>query len=124
MTQTHPCSTGALWARFRFSVVGSLLSSPPAGYRCGARIRSLAEKTWSHPVTGHDVHIAAGTIALWYYTALRQPDDPVGALLPCPRAKTVAKSRFRQPSPSDSSFSIAIIRTGASNCTTTTSPPW
>ena len=30
MTQTHPSSTGALWARFRFSVVGSLLSSPPA----------------------------------------------------------------------------------------------
>ncbi len=31
-------------------------------------------------MTGHDVHIAAGTIALWYYAALRQPDDPVGAL--------------------------------------------
>ena len=30
MTQTPPRSTGALWARFRFSVVGSLLSSPPA----------------------------------------------------------------------------------------------
>ena len=30
MTQTRPSSTAALWARFRFSVVGSLLSSPPA----------------------------------------------------------------------------------------------
>ena len=30
MIQTTPHSTGALWARFRFSVVGSLLSSPPA----------------------------------------------------------------------------------------------
>ena len=30
MTQTPPNSTGARWARFRFSVVGSLLSSPPA----------------------------------------------------------------------------------------------
>ena len=30
MTQARPSSTGALWARFRFSVVGSLLSSPPA----------------------------------------------------------------------------------------------
>ena len=30
MTQPQPSSTGALWARFRFSVVGSLLSSPPA----------------------------------------------------------------------------------------------
>ncbi len=30
MTQTPKSSTGALWARFRFSVVGPLLSSPPA----------------------------------------------------------------------------------------------
>ena len=80
MTQTRPSSTGALWARFRFSVVGSLLSSPPARGTLGRAIRSLAEKTWSHPVTGRDVSVAAGTIARWYYTALRQRDDPVGAL--------------------------------------------
>ena len=30
MTPTNLSSTGAFWARFRFSVVGSLLSSPPA----------------------------------------------------------------------------------------------
>jgi putative transposase len=80
MTQRHPCSTGALWARFRFSVVGSLLSSPPARGALQAAIGSLADKTWSHPVTGRDVRVAAATIARWYYTALRQPDDPVGAL--------------------------------------------
>ena len=80
MTQTRPCSTGALWARFRFSVVGSLLSSPPARGTLQAAIRSLAEKTWSHPVTGRDVSVAAGTIARWYYTALRQRDDPVRRL--------------------------------------------
>ncbi len=33
MTQTRPSSTAALWARFRFSVVGSLLSSPPRAER-------------------------------------------------------------------------------------------
>jgi putative transposase len=80
MTQSHPCSTGALWARFRFSVVGSLLSSPPARGALQAAIRSLAQKSWSHPVTGRDLRVAPGTIARWYYTALRQPDDPVGAL--------------------------------------------
>ena len=80
MTQTRPGSTGALWARFRFSVVGSLLSSPPARGALQAAIRSLAQKTWSHPVTGRDVSVAAGTIACWYYTALHQRDDPVGAL--------------------------------------------
>jgi putative transposase len=80
MTQTRPSSTGALWARFRFSVVGSLLSSPPARGALQTAIRSLAEKTWSHPVTGRDVRVAAGTIARWYYTARRQRDDPVTAL--------------------------------------------
>jgi transposase InsO family protein len=80
MTQKHPFSTGALWARFRFSVVGSLLSSPPARGSLQTAIRSLAEKTCSHPVTRRDVRVAAGTLARWYYTALRQPDDPVGAL--------------------------------------------
>jgi putative transposase len=79
MTQNSG-STGALWARFRFSVVGSLLSSPPASGSLGRAIRSLAQKTWSHPVTGRDVRVAAGTIARWYYMALREPDDPVGAL--------------------------------------------
>jgi putative transposase len=80
MTQTQPCSTAALWARFRFSVVGSLLSSPPERGSLQRAVRSLAEKTWSHPVTGRDIRFAASTIACWYYTALRQPDDPVGAL--------------------------------------------
>jgi putative transposase len=80
MTQKRPRSTGALWARFRFSVVGSLLSSPPARRSLQRAIHAIAEKTWSHPVTGRDFRVAAGTIACWYYLALRQPDDPVGAL--------------------------------------------
>jgi transposase InsO family protein len=56
------------------------LSAPPARGALGQAIRSLAEKSWSHPVTGRDLRIAAGTVAHWYYTAIRQPDDPVGAL--------------------------------------------
>jgi putative transposase len=80
MTQTRPSSTAALWARFRFSVVGSLLSSHPARGALQAAIRSLAEKTWTHPVTGRDVRFADVTIARWYYTARRQRDDPVSAL--------------------------------------------
>ena len=80
MTHTCPESTGARWARFRFSVIGSLLSSPAARGALQGAIRSLAEKTWSHPVTGRDVHFSAVTIARWYYTARRQRDDPVTAL--------------------------------------------
>ncbi len=80
MTQKHPCSTGALWAQFRFSVVGSLLSSPPARGALQTAIRSLAERTWSHPVTGRNLRVTSDTIVRWYYTARRQRDDPVGAL--------------------------------------------
>ena len=80
MTQTRPSSTGALWARFRFSVVGSLLSSPPARGALQTAIRALAEKTWSHPVNARDVRFSAVTIERWYYTARRVHDDPVGAL--------------------------------------------
>ena len=80
MTQTPPNSTGARWARFRFSVVGSLLSSPPARGSLKSAIRSLAAKTWSHPTSGRDAQFAAATIERWYYAARRGHDDPVGAL--------------------------------------------
>ena len=73
-------STPTLWARFRFSVVGGLLSSPPAHGALKAALESLAAKTWTHPVSGCDVRFAAPTIARWYYTARRAKDDPVGAL--------------------------------------------
>jgi putative transposase len=80
MTPTNLSSTAALWARFRFSVVGSLLSSPPARGMLKTAIGDLAAKTWSHPVTGRDVHFTAVTIERWYYMARRHHDDPVGAL--------------------------------------------
>ena len=80
MTQTHPGSTGPLWARFRFSVIGALLSAPPARGALKAAIRCLAEKTWTHPTTGRDVRFSAVTIERWYYKARRESDDPVAAL--------------------------------------------
>ena len=95
MTQTPKGSTGALWARFRFSVVGPLLSSPPARGSLKTAIHSLAEKTWRHPVTGCDVQFTAVSIERY----------------PSPR-------RW----PSGSISSTAITRTGVTNCTMTTSP--
>ena len=80
MTKRTHGSTAALWARFRFSVVGSLLSSPPARGELKAAIRLLAEKTWTHPVTGRDVRFAAVTIERWFYRARKEKDDPVGVL--------------------------------------------
>jgi putative transposase len=80
MTESSDRSTGALWARFRFSIVGALLSSPPAHGDLKAAIGLLAAKTWTHPVTGREVRFAAVTIERWYYTALRAKDDPVRVL--------------------------------------------
>lgn len=80
MTKHPISSTSALWARFRFSVVGVLLSAPPPQGELKAAIQSLAAKTWTHPVTGHDVRFAAKTIERWFYLARQEQDDPVGAL--------------------------------------------
>lgn len=80
MTQHPDRSTSQAWARFRFSVVGSLLSSPPARGELKTALRALAEKTWTHPVSGQEVRFAAVTIERWYYLAQHAKDDPVGAL--------------------------------------------
>jgi hypothetical protein len=66
MTQPHPSSTDTLWVRFQFSVVSSLLSSHPTRGALTTAIRTLAKMTWSHLVTGRDVHFTAVTIKRWY----------------------------------------------------------
>ena len=80
MTEKPDRSTPGVWARFRFSVVGSLLSSPPARGELKAALRALAAKTWTHPVSGRQVRFAFATIERWYYKAHREKDDPVGVL--------------------------------------------
>jgi putative transposase len=79
MTNSTP-TRGCLWARFRFAVVGALLSSPPPRGHLQAAIRALAAKTWTHPLTGRAVQFSAVTIARWYGLARRATDDPVGVL--------------------------------------------
>ena len=59
---------------------GLALELSPCAERSRQPSARLAEKTWSHPVTGRDVQFTAVTIERWYYTARRQRDDPVGAL--------------------------------------------
>ena len=80
MTQKSQRSTAMLWARFRFSVVGSLLSSPPSRGELKDALERLAETIWTHPVSGCEVRFAVGTIEGWYYRARREKDDPVGVL--------------------------------------------
>jgi transposase InsO family protein len=80
MTQHPTQSTSTQWARFRFSVVGALLSAPPARGELKMALESLAAKTWTHPVTGREVRYAAKTIERWLYRARKERDDPVGVL--------------------------------------------
>ena len=81
MTQTPPRSTSTLWARFRFSVVGSLLSSPPARGALKTAIRSLAEKTWSssHHRTRRPV-LGCHHRAVVLHWRGAEHDDPVAVL--------------------------------------------
>ena len=58
-----------VWARFRFSVIGSLLSAPPPRGELKGAIGALAEKVWTHPVSGRNVQYTATTIEGWYYKA-------------------------------------------------------
>ena len=88
MNQTPDRPTSDLWARFRFSVVGSLLSSPPARGELKAAIEALAEKTWTHPVSGREIRFAAVTIERWFHQARRAKQDPLGVL-----RRTVRKDR-------------------------------
>ena len=58
---------------------GRLLSAPPPRGELKAALRSLAAKTWTHPVTAGEVCFSAATIERWYYQA-RRNDDPVHVL--------------------------------------------
>lgn len=90
MNQKSDRPTADLWARFRFSVVGSLLSSPPARGELKAAIEALADKTWTHPVSGREIRFASVTIERWFHQARREKQDPLGVL-----RRTVRKDHGR-----------------------------
>ena len=68
------------WAHLRFSIVGALLSAPPAAGELKSAIDELAARTWQHPLTGEPIRFSAKTIERWYYQARRARRDPVAAL--------------------------------------------
>ena len=69
----------ARWARFRFSIIGPLLSAPPGSGELKQTLIELGEKQWRHPITGLPVHFSPSTIERWFYQA-RKKNDPVNAL--------------------------------------------
>ena len=66
-------------ARFRFTVVGPLLSSPPESGGLRAALMALAQKPWIHPTRGEPTTFAFSTIERWLYDA-RSQDNPIVAL--------------------------------------------
>ena len=68
MTKHPTQSTSALWARFRFSVVGEYLSAGTGELRRPPSTR-WPPRPGRHPVTGRDVRYAAKTIERWLYRA-------------------------------------------------------
>lgn len=75
----------ARWARFRFSIVGPLLSAPPKSGELKRALDELSKKYWRHPITGVSTKFGASTIERWLYKA-RLEQDPLSALHPKRRA--------------------------------------
>ena len=68
------------WANFRYSVIGTLLSSPPQRGQLQSAIDQLAQKNYQHPIdSSRRIRIGSSTIERWYYKA-RETDDPIAAL--------------------------------------------
>jgi len=72
-------SSSIAWAQFRFSIIGSLLSRPPATGELRKQLEVLAAQSWRHPLKDKWVTFGVSTIERWYYRALNS-DDPVSAL--------------------------------------------
>ncbi len=79
-------------ARFRFSVIGPLLSAPPGKGELRAALRDLAARTWKHPITGEATRYGFSTMERWYYVA-RDAQNPVDAL-----RRAVRRDTGRRPS--------------------------
>lgn len=69
-----------VWAAFRFSVVGSLVSSQLERGELKERFAELSKQTWKHPITAEPFTLGASTIERWFYKARANDRDPVAAL--------------------------------------------
>jgi len=90
-TASHADTHQARWARFRFSIIGPLLSAPPECGELKSALEELSKKQWRHPTTSIPVSFSVSTLERWFYLAKRNT-DPVGALRTKRRADA-AKSR-------------------------------
>jgi putative transposase len=78
-TTSHADTRQARWARFRFSIIGPLLSAPPKKGELKSLLRDLSKKQWCHPITGNSISVSIPTLERWFYRA-RKTIDPVNSL--------------------------------------------
>lgn len=78
-TKDNADTRQARWARFRFSIIGPLLSAPPGSGELQAALLELSKKEWRHPISGLPTRFGTSTIERWLYHA-RHEADPVDAL--------------------------------------------
>lgn len=79
------------WARFRFAVVGPLLSVLPETGGLQEALKELCKKQWKHPITGEVVTFGLSTIERWFYQCRKQ-NNPITALR-TKRREDAGKSR-------------------------------
>lgn len=79
-TPASPGSPQERWARFRFSVVGPLLSAPPAPGELKDELEKLSRQSFNHPILeGRKIRLSRVTIERWFYTA-KKAQNPIEAL--------------------------------------------
>jgi len=78
-SQNSADSPQAQWARFRFSIIGSLLASPPESGELHQTLKTLSQKQWKHPITGNPFHLSVSTLERWLYKA-KASKDPIHVL--------------------------------------------
>lgn len=80
MSDKEPRGSPEVWARFRFSIIGKLLASPPKWGELGKELKALAHKRYRHPTRlGEWITFGASTLERWYYQAVGA-DDPIAML--------------------------------------------
>ena len=70
------------WAYFRFSIIGSLLASPPTTRgELKTRLQELATAAWIHPKTGKVIQFSYSSLERWYYQAKKSEPSPIQGLI-------------------------------------------
>lgn len=72
-------SNSAHWARFRFTIIGPLLSAPPDSGCLKKELTELSKKQWQNPTTGNPISFSVSTLERWFYAA-KSSCDPIQRL--------------------------------------------